>query len=90
MAGDDLRPKRVEALVGQVVIGPFARGSKSEREAIFLETGSDRLLLRRKRGPSYGDEALARYVGKRVRCDGFVVGYQLLAERIEVIDPGGS
>jgi hypothetical protein len=24
-------------------------------------------------------------VGKRVRCDGFIVGYSLLAERIEVL-----
>jgi hypothetical protein len=42
-------------------------------------------VLRRKDGPSYGDTALDRYVGQRVRCDGFVVGNLLLAEHIEVV-----
>ena len=31
------------------------------------------------------DQSLEKYVGKRVKCDGFVVGYSLLAERIETL-----
>jgi hypothetical protein len=78
-------PKRVDSLTGVVVRGPFGAGSKSEREAIWLETASRRLVLRRKDGPSFGDRSLEKYVGKRVKCDGFIVGYTLLAERIEIL-----
>ena len=85
MSSSDDGPKRVDDLTGTVVRGPFATGSKSEREAIWLEAGGRRLVLRRKDGPSSGDHALEKYVGKRVKCDGFVVGYSLLAERIEIL-----
>lgn len=75
----------MDGLSGTVESGPFGTGSKSEREAIWLRTAHERLVLRRKDGPSYGDTALEPYVGKRVRCDGFIVGYLLLAERIDVV-----
>ena len=78
-------PEKVSNLVGAVVRDPFATGSKSERDAIWLETDGRRLVLRRKDGPTFGDRALEEYVGKRVKCDGFLVGYTLLAERIEVL-----
>jgi len=83
--GGEERPRRVDGLEGSVERGPFGTGSKSEREAVWLRTPQERLVLRRKHGPSYGDTALEPYVGKHVRCDGFVVGYLLLAERIEVV-----
>ncbi len=85
MATDSSAPGRVKGLSGTVVRGPFGAGSKSARDAIWLETAEHRLVLRRKDGPSFGDRTLEGYVGQRVRCDGFVVGYQLLAERIEVV-----
>ena len=79
------RPQRIEGLTGTVVRAPFGAGSKSEREAIWLDTGDERLVLRRKTGPVFGDRALDKYVGKRVTCDGFIVGYSLLAERITLV-----
>jgi hypothetical protein len=78
-------PQRVDGLTGAVVRGPFGTGSKSEREAIWLETADRRFVLRRKDGPTFDDRALEKYVGKRVKCDGFIVGYTLLAERIEIL-----
>jgi hypothetical protein len=72
-------------VTGTVVREPFATGSKSERQAIWLETAEDRFVLRRKGGPSFDDRSLEKYVGKRVKCWGFIVGYMLLAERIEVL-----
>jgi hypothetical protein len=78
-------PQRVDGLTGAVVRGPFGTGSKSEREGIWLETADRRLVLRRKSGPTFDDRTLTKYVGKRVKCDGFIVGYTLLAERIEVL-----
>ena len=79
------KPQRVEGLTGTVVRGPFGTGSKSAREAIWLDTGDQRLLLRRKEGPTFGDRILDKYVGKHVTCDGFIVDYSLLAERIEPV-----
>jgi hypothetical protein len=82
---DDNSPQRVEGLVGNVLVGPFGGGSKSERQAVWLETADRRLVLRRKEGPTFDDRLLDRYVGKRVKCSGYVVGYVLLAERIDVL-----
>jgi hypothetical protein len=85
VVSSDDGPKRVDNLTGTVVRGPFGTGSKSEREAIWLEIDGRRLVLRRKDGPSFGDRALEKYVGKHVKCDGFVVGHTLLAERITIL-----
>jgi hypothetical protein len=42
-------------------------------------------VLRRKQGPTFDDRALKKYVGKRVKRNGFLVGYMLLAERIDIL-----
>jgi hypothetical protein len=78
-------PQRIEGLTGAVVRGPFGAGSKSEREAVWLETTEGRFVLRRKEGPTFNDRELEKYVNKRVTCDGFIVGYMFLAERIEIL-----
>src|SRR5262249_37607163 len=83
-------PQRVEGVTGAVERGPFGAGSKSEREAVWLETSMGRFVLRRKSGPTFGDRALDKYVGKRVKCDGFIIGYMLLAERIEILPEHNS
>lgn len=79
-------PERVTALVGTVTRAPFAKGSKSEQQGIWLHAGERRLLLRRKGGTSFGDVQLERYIGKTVRCDGFILDYLLVAESIVVLD----
>lgn len=81
---EDSAPRRVTGLKGKVTRGRFGTGSKSEREAIYFETQEGRFVLRRKGGPTFEDSALDRYVGKQVSCDGFLVDYTLLAERIEI------
>jgi hypothetical protein len=80
-------PRRIDGLTGRVVREAFGTGSESEREAVWLETAEGRFVLRRKEGPSFDDRALDKYVGKQVKCWGFIVGYTLLAERIKVL-PG--
>jgi hypothetical protein len=84
--GSNGNPERVNGLTGTVVRAPLGTGSKSEREAVWLETiDRGRFVLRRKDGPTFGDRQLDKYVGKRVKCDGFIVGYMLLAERIQAL-----
>jgi hypothetical protein len=84
MSTEDTSPQPVTGVTGAVVRAPFGTGSKSERQAVWLETPDGRYVLRRKDGPTYDDPELDKYVGKRVKCDGFIVGYTLLAERIRV------
>ncbi len=78
-------PTRVHALRGRVAEGPFARGSKSEHIAVFLETRAARYVLRRRDGPTYADPTLRELVGCNVECDGIVISYTLIADRIETI-----
>lgn len=79
------QPIPVTGFRGRVTRGPYAHGSKSEREAVFLESTEGRYILRRKTGPVFGDVELEQYVGQEVICDGFLIGTTLLAERIEAV-----
>lgn len=85
MADSSDSPQRVDGLIGAVVRGPFGTGSKSARDAIWLETTKGRFVLRHKGGATFADTSFDKYVGKRVVCDGFVVGYTVLVERIEIL-----
>lgn len=85
MGAAPTRPRRMEGVAGVVSRGPFGAGSKSAREAFWLETEEGRFELRRKSGPAYGDRKLNEYVGKRVSCDGFLVGHTLLTEHIKIV-----
>ena len=82
---DDNTPVRVHALRGHVVEGEFARGSKSERIAVYLQTQETRYVLRRRDGPSFADKTLQELVGCDVECDGVIVSYMLIADRIRTI-----
>ena len=83
---DPLRPESVHKLRGRVTQGDYAGGSKSERQAVFLDSPRGRYVLRRKGGPAFADAQLEPYVGHTVECDGFLTGTTLLAERIDVIE----
>jgi hypothetical protein len=76
-------PLRVDGLCGVVRRGAVGEGSKSARDALWIDTAQGSYLLRRKDGPTFGDTALDRWVGQPVACFGFIVATTLLAERIE-------
>ncbi len=86
MGTPDDRPKRVAGITGKVARAPFGGASKSRHIAVCIETAEARYVLRRKGGPAMGDEALDRYVGHEVRCDGILLEHTLVAERIEIIE----
>jgi hypothetical protein len=75
-------PKRVQGIRGLVSVGPYGVGSKSEREAVYIDVDGTPYVLRRKTGPVFADAELQTFVGKRVVCDGYIVGHTLLVERI--------
>ena len=60
--------------LGRVVRKQIAAGSKSERDAVCLDTGAKNFILRRQHGNPFHDEELEKLVGKRIRADGSMIG----------------
>jgi len=83
---DPSEPIPVKELRGRVTRGIYGKNTKSERKAVFVDTGKERYLLRRKTGPAYGDKQLDRYVGRTVMCNGYLLGTTFLAEGIEEVE----
>jgi hypothetical protein len=63
---------------GTVIKKLFARGSKSEHEAVCLVTDQGEYVMRRQGGNPFSDPELDKLVGKWIHCEGEVVGYTLL------------
>jgi len=56
---------------GMVKRRTIARGSKSEREAVVLDTdGGKSYVLRRKGGPALGDDQIEHLVGRSIDAEG--------------------
>jgi hypothetical protein len=71
---------------GKVSKKPFGRGTKSEHEAVYLETEGGAYVLRRQGGNPFYDPQLERLVGKRIRCHGEASGYTLIVADWTVTD----
>jgi len=65
-------------LTGLVVKKPFGAGSKSEREAIMLETEECLYVLRRQGANPFHDPELEKLVGKTIEVEGKITGYTVL------------
>lgn len=63
---------------GRVVKHLAAKGSKSERQAIFLETDEGSFVLRRRGGNPFFDPVLEKLVGKTIRCRGILTEHTLI------------
>ncbi len=72
---------------GRVVRAPFGVGSKSERQAIWLETDDDRYVLRRKGANAFSDPQLDKLVGCELEVEGKVVGRTLLMTSWKIDPP---
>lgn len=64
--------------VGKVTRKTFGKGSKSEYEAVFLETEEGEFVLRRRGGNPFHDPELQKLVGKDIRCEGSIEDYVLM------------
>jgi hypothetical protein len=73
-------------IAGLVIKKPFGTGSKSERQAVALRTADGDYVLRREEGLAYGDPALERLVGRRLRCRGTLSGYTFFMTGYEALD----
>ena len=61
-------------LTGSVIIRAFAEGSKSEHDAVCLQTIEGTFVLRRIGGNPFNDEVLRDLVGKRITSYGRIKG----------------
>ena len=82
-AGKDSKKsdKEVE-LSGKVVVKKFGEGSKSEHEAVYLETGTGSYILRRIGGNPFNDTSLFKLKGKNITARGTINNYIFLARNI--------
>ena len=63
---------------GRVVRRPFAVGSKSQHNAVMLDTPDGSYVLRRKGGNAFRDPELDALVGKNVSVEGKLHNYTLI------------
>jgi len=69
-------------LQGKVVLKKFAEGSKSEHDAVFLETGDQSYQLRRLGGNPFDDPELRSMVGKTVKAKGLLNDQLFIAHEL--------
>jgi hypothetical protein len=72
-------------LKGKVVRKEFAKGSKSEHEAVYIDTSSGLFLLRQTGANPFQNPELKKLIGKDVQVDGTVQDYLFMADTITVI-----
>lgn len=64
-----------EEVHGRVIRDLVSRGSKSEHHALLIETpDGERLMLRRRGGPAFGDTSFDALVGKTIIAKGDRIG----------------
>ena len=80
----DSKEGQVE-LNGKVVKKKFAEGSKSEYDAVCLETESGSFVLRRKGGNPFNDPELQKLVGQKICAKGTISNYLFLANDLKKI-----
>ena len=74
-----------DVVVGDVVRKRMGAGSKSDHDAVVLETGTGTLLLRRRGGNAFADPALDELVGRRVRLEGTATATTFLIDAVTVL-----
>lgn len=57
-------------LTGKVVAKKFGKGSKSEHDAVYLDTGDKKYRLKKKGGNPFYDESLHKLVGRTIELEG--------------------
>jgi len=60
---------------GKIVKDTFGVGSKSEHEAVYLDTGTEKYRLKRRGGNPFYDETLHNLVGKIIEVEGNITGH---------------
>lgn len=72
-------------LKGVVIIQKFAEGSKSEHDAVYLDTGKKQYRLKKRGGNPFYDESLHKLIGHLVILKGILNPYFFEITEIEEI-----
>jgi hypothetical protein len=70
-------------LSGSVVQRLFGEGSKSEHDAIMLESEQGAFVLRRREGNAFSDPELQALVGRKICGRGVLRGHTFIMSRFE-------
>lgn len=70
-------------LTGLVVIKKFGARSKSEHDAVCLQTNDGDYVLRRVGGNPFHDEVLQQWVGKEITALGMISNYTFFAKELK-------
>ena len=70
-------------LTGKVVLQKFGAGSKSEHNAICLQTSEGTYKLKRMGGNPFNDPELNKLVGKQIKATGMLDQYQFIAKDLQ-------
>lgn len=73
-------------LKGKVVMKKFGKGSKSEHEAVYLETKKGDFVLRKVGTNAFENTELRKMLGKEVVATGVLKDYLFLAKAIKELD----
>ena len=77
-------------LTGEVTLQTTSRGSKSEHEAVMLESKGKHFILRRKGGNPFYDPEMINLVGKRIKAKGDLLEHIFILEDWEIVDVNNS
>ena len=85
-AGKDAKKsdKEIE-LSGKVVIKKFGAGSKSEHDAVYIETGKESYVLRKVGGNPFIDVSFFKLEGKNITAKGTINNYIFLVKEVKVV-----
>jgi hypothetical protein len=71
-------------LQGKVIKKTFGKGSKSEHEAVYIDTGEQVYKLKRAGGNPFFDQALEDLVGKQITATGRLDDYLFVIKEMKV------
>jgi hypothetical protein len=71
-------------ICGIITRKKFGEGSKSDHNAICIETNEDSFVLKRIGGNPFNDPVLNKMIGKEVTATGFLDQYQFLASDVQI------
>lgn len=60
---------------GTVVRATFSKDSKSEHDAVYLDTGEKKYRLKRRGGNPFHDDSLHKLIGKKVSLEGTLTSH---------------
>jgi hypothetical protein len=82
--GGPSKERQVE-LTGKLVQKKFGSGSKSEHDAVYLETDEGSYVLRRVGANAFSDPGLKKLLGKTVCATGMITNTLFLASTVKDI-----